>query len=388
VDSVEPARQLRLVILDACRDNPFTANMKRQRQASLRGMSSSGLSRVEPPSNNTLVAYAAKAGSTADDGYGDNSPFTTALLRHLTVPGLDIRLALGRVRDDVMQLTGQRQEPFVYGSLGGATMALVPGVEVAVPKVAATVTNDPNAEARKDYEYFERVGTKDAWDAFLQMHTKGLYAELAKAQRAKLLAAGAASSNAPVVAAVSTPSRNDPAPAPTPSGPAPGEVARMLQTELARVGCYSGAINGEWNATSRRAMESFNRNARKKLDLRASLEALDAVRDQPARVCPLDCDRNFKAEGDKCVRVACDSGFALSDKGTCEPAKGRVKETTRTPPPEQKRQAPPAAQASAGRTGGGGGQVVCDRFGCQTVRRGCSVRSSGGIDNQQVMICN
>ena len=57
---------------------------------------------------------------------GDHSPFTTALLKNLTVPGLDVRLAFGRVRDEVMKATGNRQEPFVYGSLGGGNIALVP----------------------------------------------------------------------------------------------------------------------------------------------------------------------------------------------------------------------------------------------------------------------
>ncbi len=105
VDAVEPAKQLRLVILDACRDNPFVANMKRQRYTASRDLSTRGLGRIEPASSGTIVAYAAKAGSTADDGNGQHSPFTTALLRHLTSPDLDIRLALGKVRADVMEMT-------------------------------------------------------------------------------------------------------------------------------------------------------------------------------------------------------------------------------------------------------------------------------------------
>ena len=59
--------------------------------------------RFEPTSTDTLIAYAAKAGSTADDGDGQHSPFTTAVLKNLTVPGLDVRLAFGRVRDDVLK---------------------------------------------------------------------------------------------------------------------------------------------------------------------------------------------------------------------------------------------------------------------------------------------
>jgi hypothetical protein len=85
----------------------------------------------------TLVAYAAKAGSQSFDGDGPNSPYATALLRHLGEPGLDVRIALGRVRDDVLAMTGGQQEPFIYGSLGGATIALVP------PTAATTIEAPP-----------------------------------------------------------------------------------------------------------------------------------------------------------------------------------------------------------------------------------------------------
>ena len=121
--AVEPARKLRLVILDACRDNPFAKSMKRTVASRAIGQ---GLAKVEPTSPNVLIAYSAKAGSTAADGDGKNSPFTIALSKHLTTPGLDVRRAFGFVRDDVLKSTGNRQEPFVYGSLGGEDMPLVP----------------------------------------------------------------------------------------------------------------------------------------------------------------------------------------------------------------------------------------------------------------------
>src|SRR6266478_7894727 len=121
--AIEPAKKLRLVILDACRDNPFSRTMKRTVASRAIGQ---GLAKVEPSSPNMLIAYSAKAGSTAADGDGKNSPFTIALSRHLTTPGLDVRRAFGFVRDDVLKSTGNRQEPFVYGSLGGDDVPLVP----------------------------------------------------------------------------------------------------------------------------------------------------------------------------------------------------------------------------------------------------------------------
>ena len=121
--AIEPAKKLRLVILDACRDNPFARTMKRTVASRAIGQ---GLAKVEPTSPNVLIAYSAKAGSTAADGDGKNSPFTSALSHHLTKPGLDVRRAFGFVRDEVLKTTGNKQEPFVYGSLGGEDVPLVP----------------------------------------------------------------------------------------------------------------------------------------------------------------------------------------------------------------------------------------------------------------------
>src|SRR3954447_25527964 len=156
--TVEPARQLRLVILDACRDNPFAKTMKRTIASRAVGR---GLAKVEPSSPNTMIAFAAKAGSTASDGDSKNSPFATALVDHLAKPGLDLRKAFGFVRDDVLKATNNAQEPFIYGSLGGNDVSLVPAPAV----VAAPV--DQDASMRRDYEFADRVGTKPVWDAFI-----------------------------------------------------------------------------------------------------------------------------------------------------------------------------------------------------------------------------
>jgi formylglycine-generating enzyme required for sulfatase activity len=180
---IEPAKQLRLVILDACRDNPFNKVMKHSvaARAVVRG-----LAKVEPNSPNTMVAFAAKAGSTASDGDDQNSPYTTALLRHLPRPGLDLRKAFGFVRDDVLKATRNRQEPFIYGSLGGEDVALVP----APPPQA--VLADPSMTARDDYDLAQQINVVSAWNAYIGKYPTGFYTDLAKAQRDKLMAAKAA----------------------------------------------------------------------------------------------------------------------------------------------------------------------------------------------------
>jgi uncharacterized caspase-like protein len=175
--TIEPARQLRLVIVDACRNNPFADTMKRT--VSSRTVSR-GLARIEPTTTNTLVAFAAKAGLTALDGNSKNSPYAAALVKHIATPGLDVRRAFGFIRDDVLQATGNRQEPYVYGSLGGADIALVP--------VPSTPAANPQSEIRRDFELALQVGNGDALNAFLAQYPEGYYANLAKLQLAKVAA--------------------------------------------------------------------------------------------------------------------------------------------------------------------------------------------------------
>ncbi len=178
--AAEPATKLRLIILDACRDNPFARKMKRTLAS--RALSR-GLVGVEANKPNTFIAFAAKEGSTAADGDGNNSPFSAALVKYLTKPGLDIRKAFGFVRDDVMNATGNQQEPYTTNSLGGNDVSLVPP-----PPAPAPVASDPNVDIRRDYELAERVGTREGWDSFVAAHPSGYYADLAKAQRNKLAA--------------------------------------------------------------------------------------------------------------------------------------------------------------------------------------------------------
>ena len=104
-------RTLKLVILDACRNNLFPL-------AGAQRSGSRGLVRIEPEEN-TLVVYAAKDGTTADDGAGRrHSPFTEALLKHIATPSLEINYLFREVRDEVVAATGKAQQPHVYGTLG------------------------------------------------------------------------------------------------------------------------------------------------------------------------------------------------------------------------------------------------------------------------------
>ncbi len=115
IQGCETARKLRLVILDACRNNPFAARM--MRTAGLNRSIGRGLPALEPEGG-VLVAYSAKHGTVARDGDGANSPFAKALAAYLEEPGLEIQFLFRKVRDRVRAETGGAQEPFLYGSLG------------------------------------------------------------------------------------------------------------------------------------------------------------------------------------------------------------------------------------------------------------------------------
>jgi len=504
--AVEPARQLRLVILDACRDNPFAKTMKRTVASRAVGR---GLAKVEPASPNTMIAFAAKAGSTASDGDSQNSPFAAALIKHLPKPGLDLRRAFGFVRDEVLKNTGNKQEPYVYGSLGGDDVPLVP----AKPSAAGPQA-DPQAAVRRDYELALQLATREGWEAFLSQYPDGFYANLAKGQlkkiaaeeargtavdkarlaeqeKARLAAEGAKQTEQARAAAAAKAaeeariaaekikqieqdkaaaaekarlaeqekarlaaekikqSEQDKAaaaervrlaeqekvrlaaekakqveqqkaaaaeqarhaaaekkeqlaslslPAEKPEQQTQVDLPRALQAELRRVGCNTGAVDGNWNAASQRALDLFNKHAGVKFEVKAaSAEALDAVKGKSGRICPLICEFGYKADSDRCVRITCGKGYELNDNGTCEktelkrPTAKREEPKPQRPPSDRAKldAAPAKPQAS--------GQIICGLGGCRPIQKGCRLENSvpsgtpgagGTFDRSSREVCN
>lgn len=143
LQSVEGAKAMRMVILDACRDNPFAATIRTQGGTRSIGR---GLSRVEPD-RATAVIYAAKEGTTAADGDGANSPFASAFAAEVVKPGLEINLMFRRVRQEVVTRTGRKQEPFMYGSLPPTEFYFLPpdlsGAQPPARANASPAANEP-----------------------------------------------------------------------------------------------------------------------------------------------------------------------------------------------------------------------------------------------------
>src|SRR5690625_2673470 len=110
---------VKIVILDACRDNPFATRLGRAMgQTRAARALSRGLAPIET-AGGTLLAYATDPGDVAADGSGRHSPFTAALLAHVETPGVEINTMLARVRADVYRATGEQQRPWTETSLIG-----------------------------------------------------------------------------------------------------------------------------------------------------------------------------------------------------------------------------------------------------------------------------
>jgi formylglycine-generating enzyme required for sulfatase activity len=129
------AKHIAVVILDACRNNPFVARLNQT--AATRGMGiSQGLARVDTPPQDTLVAMATKADAVAEDGEGEHSPYTAALLEELSKQGVELGMFFREVRDAVLKATSGRQEPYTYGSLGADAFFFHPVPPNHPPQVA------------------------------------------------------------------------------------------------------------------------------------------------------------------------------------------------------------------------------------------------------------
>jgi uncharacterized caspase-like protein len=128
--------QIRMVVLDACRNNPFGRSWRSTTRAVARGLAG-----VE--ADDVLVIYAAAPGQTASDGDGVNSPFATSLAKRLVEADLPLQLLGGSVRDDVLKATGGSQRPFVSASITGTPVYLVPRSTPAAVTAAPAARPQP-----------------------------------------------------------------------------------------------------------------------------------------------------------------------------------------------------------------------------------------------------
>lgn len=300
LSAMERSTRVNIILLDACRDNPLAVNLARSmgtRSASVgRGLAKVGTG------IGTLIAFSTQPGNVALDGSGRNSPFTSALLKHLGQPGRDITRELIDVRRDVLAATGGKQVPWDNSSLTGEVV-LKPAIDGKPAPAEA-----PAAGQAAELAYWETIKDatdRDLFDAYLQQYPGGAFASLAKA-KIKIIERAAA---ARPETAAATPDGGvvalaDPTVGAEPEATIDRALARSVQVELNRIGCRAGGEDGLWGAGSRKALEAYARHGKLQLaTLEPSSDVLERLKAEKQRICPLACARNQEAKDGRCVAI-------------------------------------------------------------------------------------
>jgi hypothetical protein len=183
VADLQQARNLRILVLDSCRDNPLADQLKRAIGITRSTSIGRGLAKIDSPEG-MIVAYATQAGRTAEDGDGRNSPYTAAFLRNVEAKE-EIGTIFRRISADVYQGTRQTQLPELSLSLIGE-FYLNGRLEVAVTPVSPPAPSDPCAAASDHWKSAEAIGTIDVYQDHLAQFPHCAFAALAKARIASL----------------------------------------------------------------------------------------------------------------------------------------------------------------------------------------------------------
>ena len=231
LELMETARA-RVVILDACRDNPLLAAMANTGGTRSVGR---GLAPIEGAAQGTLIAFSTAPGAIAADGRGNNSPFTEALLRHLPTPALEFRTVLTRVRAEVARATGNAQTPWSNDGLltelflaGREAPAAAPAPQAALPPIVAAVP----AEAMElvFWQSIQTTRRPEELEEFLRRFPDGTFAGLARSRLAEMRRAEASREAAPAAAAAEAERQRQEAE----RARATAEQARLAEAEAAR----------------------------------------------------------------------------------------------------------------------------------------------------------
>ena len=177
MNDLQQAKNLRILVLDSCRDNPFAESLKR---TSARGLSlRPGLSKVDAPLG-TIVSFSTQAGQTADDGTGRNSPYSSAFVKHIEQPK-EIGEVFRDISTDVYETSGKVQLPELSLSIVGKFYLNGPGsTSIAAPAQAAP--SDPCSSAETHWKAVEAIGTVAAYQDHIARFPSCSFASLAKAQ--------------------------------------------------------------------------------------------------------------------------------------------------------------------------------------------------------------
>jgi uncharacterized caspase-like protein len=165
-----------IALLDACRNNPLSRSFARSLGVSRSTAVSQGLAVPSITGGGMLIGFATAPGDVAADGQGRNSPFTTALLKNIGTPGLEIQQFMTRVKADVFSLTKETQEPWHNSSLRNEVYLVAP---LASPPPAPSLPTD-----EADWNAVKDAGSIEALDAFMETHASSrIFVALAQQKR-------------------------------------------------------------------------------------------------------------------------------------------------------------------------------------------------------------
>jgi hypothetical protein len=301
---MEREAKTNLVLLDACRDNPLARNLARS--MGTRAISiGTGLAEVKTGIG-TLIGFSTQPGNVAADGVGRNSPYAGALLKHIESSSKDVSGILVDVRNDVLRVTNGTQVPWEHTSLTGQVYFHDAPAAAPEPPLAnsAAVPTGRNYDKEMEIAFWNAV--KDSKSpvvlkTYLDRFPRGTFAGLARVLMDEADRGGRAA--APPDTG-STTGSGAAAPPPAAVSKDPRALARALQTELKRVGCDPGAVDGNWGRKAEEALSEFARQTKVTLTREASQEALQAVAGQHSRVCALICGAGEMERDGKCVAKA------------------------------------------------------------------------------------
>lgn len=181
VNDLQQAKNLRILVLDSCRDNPLAETLKRSAGSTRAASIGRGLSKVEAP-RGTIVSFSTQSGQVAADGTGRNSPYTTAFLKHIEQPQ-EIGDVFREISSDVYESSGKTQLPELSLSIigkfylnGPVAVTVAPAAPQAAPKA------DPCASAEAHWKAADGIGTPGAFEDHLARFPNCTFAGLAKAR--------------------------------------------------------------------------------------------------------------------------------------------------------------------------------------------------------------
>ncbi len=266
--------KVQMVFLDACRDNPLARTLARRMGPSRSGNVGAGLAEIkiqETGGEGSVIAFATSPGDVALDGTGDNSPFTSALIRHIDTPNVSIQTVMTRVTGDVYDETEKRQRPWVNASLIGEVFlnkqAQAETTEVASLGATATSTPEPAAanpavsQAAISWEreklVWDTVKTSDSvadYEAYLAAYPNGTFSDFARNAIKRLKSANQVASLTPATA----PEATERAGTQTAAVPQPGLAATSPMPDPQKTVAGTAATEASlgWNRTARREVQT------------------------------------------------------------------------------------------------------------------------------------